>query len=801
MPSRPPRAVQLPTRLSQSATLDSDRRGRRCTAADDGVGLGLRAARQLDEVVARHQAQRAHGDAGRLDRTHGAVAQLQTRHEREQLDVALGRLVTNWRRRHRRPGGRRRATRSRRRRGRRCAGRVRRGSGRSALGVTAPAASSTPAASTAPAAPAATPGRVGLVRCRGLLCCGRRARALSARYDGACLLHRARRQVRHLRGARRTDRRRIQAEVRQQRRDARRDAHADEQLRERSGRGGGRCGCGSGRRRGGRRREGGGDELRDADAQLRAAALEDAAHLDLELDVVGRAEAEVGKELRHRLRKVRVVDRHADAAVVRVQPQAAAVLARLDAAAEERRPVAAAVRQLHRDDDRVVVREQPDAPVERGQRAAAVDAAAPRRKRAVEHVLVVQVRAPPDRRRAVRVVDEREGGVAALGRRRKVVRGLAARLRLHAQQPARAAAAVRAVGGRRVGRGRRRSRRLLDEQLAKEGVVLDHRPRHQVLGVVGAREPPQQRTRGGGARRRVLLEGGVVGRGVVAHARARVPPPRDLAARVDVEEERERVARHARVERQLAVRQLGRQHRHRAVGRVVGAEAAVVGRAGALRRPLEERRVARQPRRHVRHVDAARARQLEAAAVPLDRERVVDVLGADIIDGEGVERRAVEPAVVGAELLERREAPDVGLRVAARLDAKVQLARPQLGSVLADVAEQLHEGAFHGALLDLDLRVLRTLSRLLERRLLHANDAVLAAAVEPHRGHAVLAESVLAVELDHAVGVGGGHRSCKALVRVCFSAAIAFCLGDCEGRSRKSVQCFTQARARKEQPR
>jgi len=95
-----------------------------------------------------------------------------------------------------------------------------------------------------------------------------------------------------------------------------------------------------------------------------------------------------------------------------------------------------------------------------------------------------------------------------------------------------------------------------------------------------------------------------------------------------------------------------------------------------------------------------------AAAVAADGkakgQRVVDVLGARIVDGDGGERGAVEPRV-RAQLRHRQQPPRLGRRVAARLDAEVELARLQLGWVLADVAEQLHEAALHAAVLQLHL--------------------------------------------------------------------------------------------------
>jgi len=95
-----------------------------------------------------------------------------------------------------------------------------------------------------------------------------------------------------------------------------------------------------------------------------------------------------------------------------------------------------------------------------------------------------------------------------------------------------------------------------------------------------------------------------------------------------------------------------------------------------------------------------------AAAVAADGEakgqRVVDVLGARIVDGDGGERHAVEPRV-RAELGHRQQPPRLGHRVAARLDAEVELACLELRWVLADVPQQLHEPALHAALLQLHL--------------------------------------------------------------------------------------------------
>ena len=109
--------------------------------------------------------------------------------------------------------------------------------------------------------------------------------------------------------------------------------------------------------------------------------------------------------------------------------------------------------------------------------------------------------------------------------------------------------------------------------------------------------------------------------------------------------------------------------------------------------------------------------------------------------------------------------------------AGVACAWAPLAPHLADVAQQLHEPALHGALLELDLgeavplaparaatsRVSRSgpqqaarqrdgASRFLECRLLHADDAALAAAVRPQRRNAILAEAVLVRELQDDEG-------------------------------------------------
>mmetsp|Transcript_15806 Transcript_15806/g.49509 ORF Transcript_15806/g.49509 Transcript_15806/m.49509 type:complete len:208 (+) Transcript_15806:473-1096(+) len=160
------------------------------------------------------------------------------------------------------------------------------------------------------------------------------------------------------------------------------------------------------------------------------------------------------------------------------------------------------------------------------------------------------------------------------------------------------------------------------ELLPKVLVVLDHRPRHEVFRLVLSRQVAQQVAALG----KVLIarrpEFGVRHPSRVPHERPLVPSPR-YRLLGDLQPQGHGVARHALVQTQLIVRELGRQHRDGAGG--------VVSRSAPLHREPKERRRRRDPARHVGDVNTQHNGLADAA----HRQRVVDVPRALVVHREG----------------------------------------------------------------------------------------------------------------------------------------------------------------------
>jgi len=168
--------------------------------------------------------------------------------------------------------------------------------------------------------------------------------------------------------------------------------------------------------------------------------------------------------------------------------------------------------------------------------------------------------------------------------------------------------------------------------------------------------------------------------------------------------------------------------------------------------------------RHVRHVDP----QLDASVGRcFDREGVVNVARRGVVDRDDVQVGAVAPprlarrqrASIDASE-QPRQRPLLLLRVAARLDAKVELVGFELGGVLADRAEQLDQRRLPlvGRRQRRHLCESVALARLCLRGGLHAHDHALPAREEEGSRHAILAVAVAVVEAQHREAVRYRHR-------------------------------------------
>ena len=240
------------------------------------------------------------------------------------------------------------------------------------------------------------------------------------------------------------------------------------------------------------------------------------------------------------------------------------------------------------------------------------------------------------------------------------------------------------------------------------------------------------------------------------------------------------------VVQRAARRRRARRVRARRVGRAL--DAAEIRRRAALRGPREERRAARDARRDVGDVHADRARR--TVGRPLERERVVDVAGARVVDREHFEPRRVRARrrrKRGADRARRarlaallgvggRERPRGLGRVAARQHAEVELVRVELGRIVADRPEQLDElgadrlpaarrrlaaagaAARRVALGELGRHAqLRPVVELGRR--LAVGDHARAAAEEQRRRDAVLPEAVAILEAQDADALDRRHGS------------------------------------------
>ena len=502
----------------------------------------------------------------------------------------------------------------------------------------------------------------------------------------------------------------------------------------------------------------------------------------------------------------------ADTALRGVDEEALAtsLLVHLDLALEDLGRVAAAVGQLHRVDAGVVLRDHAGARVQCVKRrrvrykvGCGYDAVARLRHRAhrlEEDVLVVQVGVTADGRGAMGIVDKRERGVRearALGRRERVGGGDAS-LWLSAQDATHHSLPRPSLGSE------------LGEKRAEVAIVLDHRPRDQVLGLRFAREVAQQLKRQslvapGHDRSCVLarvnavaaaaLGGGVRGkRGVVGGVAVDEARPCVHAAqhalllghrasqrlRRDDQEERDGVTSNPRVERELVVRELRREHRHRASAlALLIANAAVVSGRAAASRPAKERRVRRQPRGHISHVnpenEGVDGQGTVDAVVDVggelcrrlgqrrERESVVDVASANVVHGKHVECAAIQTATLGW-LGKRAEGPRVRLRVAAWLNSEVQLVSLELGGIRADLAEKFNELGFLAAnsVLDGNLGKSIALSSFVQRCVFHVDNHALTTCEEHIGRDTILAKTIAVVKLhDDIADVGPGVRHAK----------------------------------------